>query len=42
MKLYIAHQTKLNERNANVQRILFDLKMPSFINFGQNKKKSCK
>ncbi|KAI8876884.1 DNase I-like protein [Backusella circina FSU 941] len=37
-----AHQTKLNERNANIQRILYDLKMPNFINYSPNKKKSCK
>ncbi|KAI8092059.1 Endonuclease/exonuclease/phosphatase [Thamnidium elegans] len=34
-----AHQTKLSERNANVQRILCELKMPNF-NTKKNKKKS--
>ncbi|KAL0138945.1 Endonuclease/exonuclease/phosphatase [Mucor lusitanicus] len=33
-----AHQTKLTERNANIQRILYELKMPSFKT-GKNKKK---
>ncbi|KAG2197959.1 hypothetical protein INT47_002986 [Mucor saturninus] len=34
-----AHQTKLSERNANVQRILTELDMPNFKS-GKNKKKS--
>lgn len=33
-----AHQTKLAERNANVHRILYELKMPNFTT-GKNKKK---